>query len=60
MWKPYREKEAIEYSWEIGERAAEECTKLFKAPNNLELEKGILPVFLIFKETICGKTLDKG
>ena len=30
-------KEAIEYSWELGERAAEECSALFKKPNNLEL-----------------------
>lgn len=42
-------KEAIEYSWELGEKAANECTKLFKAPNNLELEKVYCPYFLYSK-----------
>jgi len=41
--------EAIEYSWEIGERAAEECSALFKKPNNLELEKVYCPYFLYSK-----------
>ena len=27
--------EAVAYSWEVGERAAEECSALFKKPNNL-------------------------
>ena len=31
--------EAVKYSWEIGERAAEECSALFKTPNKLELEE---------------------
>ena len=31
--------EAIEYSWQLGERASDECSKLFKHPNDLELEK---------------------
>ena len=35
--------EAIAYSWEIGEKAAEECSALFKKPNNLELEKVYYP-----------------
>ena len=42
--------EAIEYSWEIGERAAEECSALFKKPNNLELEKVYWPYFLYSKK----------
>ena len=42
--------EAIDYSWEIGEQAAEQCTKLFKAPNELELEKVYCPYFLYSKK----------
>ena len=53
-------KEAIEYSWEIGERAAEECTKLFKAPNNLELEKVYCPYFLYPKKRYAAKLWTKG
>ena len=52
--------EAIEYSWEIGERAAEECTKLFKAPNNLELEKVYCPYFLYSKKRYAAKLWTKG
>ena len=50
--------EAIKYSWELGERAASECTHLFKKPNNLELEKGVLSIFFVFKEKVRGETLD--
>ena len=53
-------KEAIEYSWEIGERAAAECTKLFKAPNNLELEKVYCPYFLYSKKRYAAKLWTKG
>ena len=53
-------KEAIEYSWDIGERAAEECTKLFKAPNNLELEKVYCPYFLYSKKRYAAKLWTKG
>jgi len=53
-------KEAIEYSWEIGEQAAEECTKLFKAPNNLELEKVYCPYFLYSKKRYAAKLWTKG
>ena len=53
-------KEAIEYSWEIGERAAEECTKLFKSPNNLELEKVYCPYFLYSKKRYAAKLWTKG
>ena len=41
--------EAVKYSWEVGERAAEECSALFKKPNNLELEKVYWPYFLYSK-----------
>lgn len=52
--------EAIEYSWELGERAAKECTKLFKAPNNLELEKVYCPYFLYSKKRYAAKLWTKG
>jgi DNA polymerase delta subunit 1 len=52
--------EAIEYSWELGERAAGECTKLFKAPNNLELEKVYCPYFLYSKKRYAAKLWTKG
>jgi DNA polymerase delta subunit 1 len=53
--------EAIEYSWDLGERAAEECTALFKKPNNLELEKVYCPYFLYSKKRYAAKlwTRDK-
>mgnify|MGYP001053395759 CR=1 FL=1 len=47
--------EAIEYSWELGEKAAEECTALFKKPNNLELEKVYCPYFLYSKKRYAAK-----
>lgn len=53
-------KEAIEYSWELGERAAKECTKLFKTPNNLELEKVYCPYFLYSKKRYAAKLWTKG
>ena len=53
-------KEAIEYSWELGERAAAECTKLFKSPNNLELEKVYCPYFLYSKKRYAAKLWTKG
>jgi DNA polymerase elongation subunit (family B) len=52
--------EAIKYSWEIGERAAEECTHLFKKPNNLELEKVYCPYFLYSKKRYAAKLWTKG
>jgi len=52
--------EAIEYSWEIGERAAEECSALFKKPNNLELEKVYWPYFLYAKKRYAAKLWTKG
>lgn len=53
-------KEAIEYSWQLGERAAEECSALFKKPNNLELEKVYHPYFLYSKKRYAAKLWTKG
>ena len=53
-------KEAIEYSWELGERAADECSALFKKPNNLELEKVYCPYFLYSKKRYAAKLWTKG
>ena len=47
--------EAIDYSWQQGEQAAEQCTKLFKAPNDLELEKVYCPYFLYSKKRYAAK-----
>jgi DNA polymerase delta subunit 1 len=51
--------DAIAYSWELGERAAEECTALFKKPNNLELEKVYYPYFLYSKKRYAAKLWTK-
>jgi DNA polymerase delta subunit 1 len=51
--------EAIEYSWEQGELAAEQCTTLFKAPNDLELEKVYCPYFLYSKKRYAAKMFEK-
>ena len=48
-------KEAIEYSWKLGEQAAAQCTNLFKKPNNLELEKVYYPYFLYSKKRYAAK-----
>jgi len=47
--------DAIDYSWEQGLLAAEQCTKLFKAPNDLELEKVYCPYFLYSKKRYAAK-----
>ena len=47
--------DAIDYSWQVGEQAAEQCTKLFKAPNDLELEKVYCPYFLYSKKRYAAK-----
>jgi DNA polymerase delta subunit 1 len=47
--------DAIDYSWIQGEIAAEACTKLFKAPNDLELEKVYCPYFLYSKKRYAAK-----
>ena len=51
--------DAIDYSWEQGEMAAEQCTKLFKAPNDLELEKVYCPYFLYSKKRYAAKMYEK-
>jgi DNA polymerase delta subunit 1 len=51
--------EAIDYSWELGEQAAKQCTKLFKAPNDLELEKVYYPYFLYSKKRYAAKMYEK-
>ena len=47
--------DAIDYSWKLGEEAADACTKLFKAPNDLELEKVYCPYFLYSKKRYAAK-----
>lgn len=47
--------EAIEYSWKLGEQASKEITKLFKPPNDLELEKVYCPYFLYSKKRYAAK-----
>ena len=47
--------EAIDYSWKLGEQASEQCSKLFKAPNDLELEKVYCPYFLYSKKRYAAK-----
>jgi DNA polymerase delta subunit 1 len=47
--------EAIDYSWQLGEQASEQCSKLFKAPNDLELEKVYCPYFLYSKKRYAAK-----
>lgn len=50
--------EAIDYSWQLGEQAADQCTKLFKAPNDLELEKVYCPYFLYSKKRYAAKMFE--
>ena len=52
--------DAIDYSWELGERAAKECTALFKKPNDLELEKVYIPYFLYSKKRYAAKLWEMG
>lgn len=47
--------DAIDYSWIQGELAAEQCSKLFKAPNDLALEKVYCPYFLYSKKRYAAK-----
>ena len=51
--------EAIDYSWQLGEQASEQCSKLFKAPNDLELEKVYYPYFLYSKKRYAAKMYEK-
>ena len=52
--------EAIEYSWELGEQAAEICNAMFKKPKNLELEKVYWPYYLYSKKRYAAKLWVKG
>ena len=52
--------DAIDYSWELGEQAAAQCTKLFKKPNDLELEKVYMPYILYSKKRYAAKLWEKG
>jgi len=52
--------QALEHSWKLGEQAAEECTALFKKPNDLELEKVYYPYFLYSKKRYAAKLWTKG
>ena len=52
--------QALEHSWKLGEQAAEQCTKLFKKPNDLELEKVYYPYFLYSKKRYAAKLWTKG
>ena len=52
-------REAIDYSWEQGELASEQCSKLFKSPNDLELEKVYCPYFLYSKKRYAAKMYEK-
>ena len=54
-----RGQEAIEYSWQLGEQASEQCSRLFKAPNDLELEKVYCPYFLYSKKRYAAKMYEK-
>jgi DNA polymerase delta subunit 1 len=51
--------DAIDYSWQLGEQASEQCSKLFKAPNDLELEKVYCPYFLYSKKRYAAKMYEK-
>jgi len=51
--------EAIDYSWAQGELASEQCSKLFRAPNDLELEKVYCPYFLYSKKRYAAKMYEK-
>ena len=52
--------EALEYSWELGEQAAEKTKEMFKAPKNLELEKVYWPYILYSKKRYAAKMWVKG
>ena len=50
---------AIDYSWQLGEQASEQCSALFKAPNDLELEKVYCPYFLYSKKRYAAKMYER-
>ena len=47
--------EALDYSWKLGEQAAELCNHMFKKPKNLELEKVYWPYILYSKKRYAAK-----
>lgn len=53
--KNMSQEEAIRHSWSLGEEAAEMCNKLFKKPNDLELEKVYCPYILYSKKRYAAK-----
>jgi hypothetical protein len=52
--------EALDYSWHLGEKAAEMCNALFKKPKNLELEKVYWPYILYSKKRYAAKLWTQG
>lgn len=52
--------EAVEYSWQQGELASDGASKLFKHPNDLELEKVYYPYILYKKKKYAAKLWTKG
>jgi DNA polymerase delta subunit 1 len=52
--------EALDYSWKLGEQAAEICNKMFKKPKNLELEKVYWPYILYSKKRYAAKMWTQG
>ena len=52
--------EALDYSWQLGEKAAEMCNELFKKPKNLELEKVYWPYILYSKKRYAAKMWTQG
>lgn len=49
----------LDEAWRLGEQASEECSKLFKSPNNLEMENAYLPFILISKKRYFAKKITK-
>jgi DNA polymerase delta subunit 1 len=50
---------SLDEAWKLGEQASEECSKLFKSPNNLELENAYCPFILISKKRYFAKKITK-
>jgi len=48
-------KEALDFAWSLGEKAAEQCSALFRPPNDLELEKVYRPLILYSKKRYAAK-----
>jgi DNA polymerase delta subunit 1 len=52
--------DALDYSWKLGEQAAEMCNGMFKKPKNLELEKVYWPYILYSKKRYAAKMWTQG